>query len=244
MDDFTPKYISIQNYIINKIKQGELNPGDRIPSENELSEIFKVSRVTSNKAVSELNMKGIVERIRGKGTFVKQSNGQIQDMPHILSESFKISSEMSDLKAHKVEKIELIKAKEEILKKLNLNYGDKVYLIIRIMKNLEDQALAIDYTYIPEYLFNHNVPDERLFSSHYIHEYLKLYLNLNPKYLHTHIDTKLPNKYEMEIFSVPKHKPLITWDTNIIDDSGRIIAYTTTTGKAEVFKPFINFEIK
>lgn len=243
MDDFTPKYIIIQNYIIDRINQGTLDVGDRLPSENELSEMFNVSRVTSNKAIAELNIMGIVERVRGKGTFVKANNARVQDMTHILSESYKISSEATDLKAHKVEKIEIVKADEIIVQKLNLKKGEDVCKIIRIMGN-DHKPIAIDYSYIPASLFNGSFPREDNFRNYYIHEYLKQYLNQKPKYLHIHIDAKLPDNYEIEVLNAPKDKPLIIWDTNIIDKDNRILAYTTTIAKADKYRPFINFELK
>jgi len=45
---------------------------DKLPSENKLAEKFSVSRMTARKALSELESEGFVERIQGKGTFVKK----------------------------------------------------------------------------------------------------------------------------------------------------------------------------
>lgn len=243
MDTFTPRYVLIQNYIINKINQGHLVAGDKLPSENELSRLFNVSRVTSNKAIAELSIMGIVERVRGKGTFVKATNTRIQDMAHVLSESFKISSEISDLKAHKVVKIEFIKANEGVVEKLHLKDGEEVCKITRIMDDSEE-PIAIDYTYIPASMFIGNLPDETKFSNYYVHEYIKLFLGQKPKYLHIHIDAKLPNDFEIKVLNVPEEKPLIIWDSNIIDEDNKILAYTTTIAKADKYKPFINFELK
>ncbi len=47
---------------------------DMLPSENRLAETFGVSRMTARKALVELENEGLVERIRGKGTFVKKSD--------------------------------------------------------------------------------------------------------------------------------------------------------------------------
>jgi len=43
-----------------------------LPSENKLAATFSVSRMTARKALTELETEGMVERIRGKGTFVKK----------------------------------------------------------------------------------------------------------------------------------------------------------------------------
>lgn len=66
----TPLYEKIYEYIIDQIKQGNLMEGDRVPSEKELAEKFDVSRITSKKALDLLAQNNIIERIRGKGSFV------------------------------------------------------------------------------------------------------------------------------------------------------------------------------
>jgi len=66
----SPKYIVISNEIIRKIEVGELQPGDKIPSENELIKNFNISNTTARKCLLELEHKGWANRIKGKGTFV------------------------------------------------------------------------------------------------------------------------------------------------------------------------------
>jgi DNA-binding transcriptional MocR family regulator len=60
---YAPKYVQIQNYILQKIESGEYTAGDKIPSEIELARQFDVSRLTVNTAVKELANSGIVERV-------------------------------------------------------------------------------------------------------------------------------------------------------------------------------------
>jgi len=63
------KYIEIINFLINYIKNNNLNPGDKILSENEISQLFRVTKVTASHALNELVKTGILYRIQGKGTF-------------------------------------------------------------------------------------------------------------------------------------------------------------------------------
>ena len=44
----------------------------RLPSENKLAATFGVSRMTARKALMDLEAQGMIERIQGKGSFVKQ----------------------------------------------------------------------------------------------------------------------------------------------------------------------------
>ncbi len=65
-----PKFKSIQNYLLNGIASGEFPAGAQIPTELELAEKFGVSRMTVNRAISDLTSQNVLTRTAGKGTFV------------------------------------------------------------------------------------------------------------------------------------------------------------------------------
>ena len=73
-DNMKPKFISISEDIIEKIKSRELQPGDRVPSENELIKRYEVSNTTARKSLLEIESRGWAQRIKGKGTFVLNRN--------------------------------------------------------------------------------------------------------------------------------------------------------------------------
>ena len=54
------------------IEADSLQPGDRMPTEQELMRIFKVSRTSVREALSVLRQEGVVDIIQGKGTFLKK----------------------------------------------------------------------------------------------------------------------------------------------------------------------------
>lgn len=70
MSTIKAKFISIADEIIQKIKSGELLPGDKIPSENDLIKTYKISNTTARKVLLEIESKGWAKRRKGKGTFV------------------------------------------------------------------------------------------------------------------------------------------------------------------------------
>lgn len=78
MKQHEPKYISLVNWIKNKISIRELHPGDKLYSENELSEMFGLSRQTVRHAIGILEEEGLVERVRGSGTYVGSRRGTIR----------------------------------------------------------------------------------------------------------------------------------------------------------------------
>lgn len=65
-----PRYRQLKELIIARISTGDLQPQDRVPSENELVDSTGVSRMTANRALRELNDEGYVDRVAGVGTFV------------------------------------------------------------------------------------------------------------------------------------------------------------------------------
>ena len=70
LQDQEPLYIQVKQHILEQIKGGKFKPGDKLPSEKELTDLFGVSRVTVRNALGELQSEGIIVRISGKGTFV------------------------------------------------------------------------------------------------------------------------------------------------------------------------------
>lgn len=71
-----PLYKQIQQDIKRLIAHGKLREGDRVPSEKELSERYRVSQITSKNALIGLMEEGMLVRIQGKGTFVASRPGQ------------------------------------------------------------------------------------------------------------------------------------------------------------------------
>ena len=65
-----PIYYQLKEYIKKKIESGEFKPGDRIPTEQELCEMFDISRTPVRQALTELAYEGILYRRPGRGTFV------------------------------------------------------------------------------------------------------------------------------------------------------------------------------
>lgn len=71
MSSTTPTlYTQIKDTLRSRIQSGELKPGDRVPSENELVRDLGISRMTVNRALRELTQEGHLVRIAGVGSFV------------------------------------------------------------------------------------------------------------------------------------------------------------------------------
>lgn len=66
----TPKYKQLVNAVLNAVKQGKFKKGDMLPSINEISFTYDISRVTVEKGYNELRKLGVIEAFQGKGYFV------------------------------------------------------------------------------------------------------------------------------------------------------------------------------
>jgi len=70
----TPKYLQLANSIIKSIGEGKIKQNEVLPSINELSFEFEISRDTVEKGYKHLKKIGILESVPGKGYFVTNAN--------------------------------------------------------------------------------------------------------------------------------------------------------------------------
>lgn len=64
-----PLYRQLSDVLETRLAE-RAKPGDKLPSEAELSQEFDVNRLTIRRALDELNQRGLIETVRGKGSFV------------------------------------------------------------------------------------------------------------------------------------------------------------------------------
>ena len=67
-----PPYEQIKLYLKERLENGHWTPGALMPSEADLVAQFAVSRMTVNRALRELQLEGLVDRVQGVGTFAAQ----------------------------------------------------------------------------------------------------------------------------------------------------------------------------
>src|SRR5665647_1400459 len=85
------KYTAVKRAIFEMINSGQYPVNSLIPSERELIEIYRVSRITVRKAIDDLVADGYMYRIQGKGTYVK-SDGAPHDLYSLVSCTEEIES--------------------------------------------------------------------------------------------------------------------------------------------------------
>ena len=78
------KHQNIYSELCRNILGGVYKPGQKLPTEKELSEHFHASRPTISRAMRELKRKGLIVRQQGRGTFVRQDSITAQKSLGIL----------------------------------------------------------------------------------------------------------------------------------------------------------------
>jgi len=73
-----PLYESVKQALTDAIDSGQYQPGKRMPSTKELSRQMSVSLVTAHRALQELVAIGLLERTRGRGTYVVENHRDVK----------------------------------------------------------------------------------------------------------------------------------------------------------------------
>lgn len=142
-----PLYYQLKQWLSNRILSGELGPGAQLPGELELCERFGVSRGVVRQALTELRYEGLIERERGKGTFVsmpKTAEGLISGLRGLADDAA--------LRGQRVESTVLLlietPASVAIARSLDLAPGDPVVELERV-RALDGEPHVLVMTYLP-----------------------------------------------------------------------------------------------
>lgn len=73
--------VNVSSMVFEKMKEQIMNgtwaPGNKIPSENELANMFGVSRMTIHSAIQKLSILGLVQSKQGEGTYVSDITAEV-----------------------------------------------------------------------------------------------------------------------------------------------------------------------
>lgn len=155
---YEPLYQQLKGFIIDKIERGEWAPDDRIYSENQLFEMFDVSRNTAKKAIEDLVQEGALYRIQGKGTFVSQPK-----IEHSLSAFYSFSQVLRDKGLNPKDiiiHIKTEKATRKVAEALQIQEGEEVVELKRL-RCANDEPIILENSYLPK----DKVHDEKVLAS-------------------------------------------------------------------------------
>ncbi|WP_338818235.1 HTH-type transcriptional repressor NagR [Moorella thermoacetica] len=148
MDPRIPLYYQLMQLFRQQIEEGEYQPGDSFPSENELCERFGVSRPTVRQALNELVREGLLHRVKGKGTFVSAPKIQQDFMQKLVS--FTEEMQQKGLKGTtRVLSLQLVPALKNVAAYLTLAIEEPVFQLDRL-RFINDEPIVVVTTYLPQ----------------------------------------------------------------------------------------------
>lgn len=182
----TPGYVKIKNYILDKIKGGEYTVGSKIPTEMELAKMFSVSRVTANKAIAELSVLGVLQRIPGKGSFVRDQ-AFTASVPSVSTAPPAKLRLAGNARLYRLLQLRVIqKPYPELTEKVGVK-DEPLYEIILASRSGE-KIQSLKYVYIPCSSIPDITPSLNYLRSHCIFDYLKAYGTIQPASLKINVN--------------------------------------------------------
>ena len=145
-----PHYHRIFLQLRERILRGEYVAGDKVPGEEELAALYGVSRITTKRALNELEDAGFVARERGRGTIVKKLGPDSPSLDGSL-ESLEASNRMIGRSEVRVLEFAVVAPPPAAAKALRTKRGEDVQLIRRL-RFAEGQAFCLVTTYLPSFI--------------------------------------------------------------------------------------------
>lgn len=129
-DSDQPVYAQLAESLRQQILAGAYQPGERLPSENMLVEMYQVSPMTVRRAVNLLASQGIVTTARGSGTFVKEvelgaASFYLQDLKELFDDDASTTVKLLEAR--------YIPASERAARKLHIREGERAIYIRRLL---------------------------------------------------------------------------------------------------------------
>lgn len=147
IDHGRPKFESIVSYARQKIEAGRWRPGDRVPSENEFSIQFSVSRMTARRALDQLALDGLIVRRRGAGSFI--ANNGVRSSFLVIRNIAEEIGESGRRYSSQVLRHGVTKASATVAAALEINAGDRV-VHSKIVHRADNEPVQLEYRYVRE----------------------------------------------------------------------------------------------
>lgn len=146
--------------ILTQIQDGTYKPGDKIPTELQLSEMYDISRVTVRQTLARLVEEQILIKKAGKGTFVKTPS---------FVENYFVGGSFTDtcLRMNAVPSTQIIDIKTTTTpQKLKNQLGDSTIHITRL-RSVNETPCILEEDYLPaeyDFLLKEDLNNVSLFS--------------------------------------------------------------------------------
>ncbi|USD43265.1 GntR family transcriptional regulator [Vibrio sp. SCSIO 43135] len=223
--DKSPLYLKISDSVKLATEQQILKGGDFIPTERELSEVLKVSRITVRKALDVLDKEGVIVRSRGLGTMISET------VEYSGKEATGFSQQVV-LKGKKPDtlwiKKDVVPCSAEIAKTLNIAENDQVFLLKRV-RYIDEQAVSIEESYVPAELIKD--PDEIQLS---LYDYFRSQ-DISPTRTQSRVSAKMPTEEFLQKLNIEESVPVLLIEQTAFDKSGKPIEYSINRCRGDMY---------
>jgi GntR family transcriptional regulator len=142
-----PFYFQLKQILLRQLREQDLQPGHRLPGDHQLCKTYDVSRTVVRQALAELETEGMIERVKGRGTFVaprRTSEKLVQSLTGLYED---VAARGGHLRSQ-VRRQEVVPADEQIATQLALQLGAPVLAIERL-RFVDDEPWVLVTTYLP-----------------------------------------------------------------------------------------------
>jgi GntR family transcriptional regulator len=145
-----PKYIQLAKILRDKIARQEYKAEQQIPTESELCDQYKVSRITVRQAINRLVQENYLDRRQGRGTYVVH-----QKLRRNIAKVYSFTHDMVSLglkpSSHTLE-LEVQEADPELAEKMRLPENNRLMTKIRRVRLANGTPILVETSLIPEFL--------------------------------------------------------------------------------------------
>ena len=213
-----PLYYQLENILRSKIEGGEVLPNHKLPTEQELSREYKISRATVRQALAALVSEGLLFRKQGKGTFVTEKASQ--------TKSVKVTGFTEDLftEGHRAEvrilEIKEVPAPERVATALRIPIGESVVRFKRV-RSLDGAPFS--------YVVNYMVPEigqkitERDLQHHTILQLLEEKLGIFLGTIRHSVEAIKADVEVASLLAVSVFEPVLYMETAVHASEGRAV---------------------
>lgn len=172
---------TVVSYLRNCIQKGDLNPDDKLPSEREISERLKTTRVTTREALKQLEAQGLIYRSNRRGWFVTPERIQYDPSRAMYFMDYVTEQGQQPFSRELVKA--RIKADESLAKAMGISVGEPLVELHRL-RGANNRPVYFEKIYLREKLLP-GVYDQslefsvsRVVRDHYHTDYGQVDLNI------------------------------------------------------------------
>ncbi|MGH8898238.1 MAG: GntR family transcriptional regulator [Egibacteraceae bacterium] len=234
-------YQQVADELRREILSGRLQPGQQLPSENELVARHRTTRSTVRKAIAQIRSEGLAITKQGKGAFVR-TRPTIQMIATSANYLDRRSSGISNFNAevaaqgHRaeqlVQEVAAISAPPEIAERLALD-ADEHVLVRRRLFLVDDHPMKTVDSYYPLTLVQGTSIERPGRIRGGVHAALERERGVVIRRLVEELDARMPTPDETDQLAIPPGVPVVhTWRT-AYDSEGRPVALDTELSPAD-----------